>query len=97
MEGEKRLRRDPAARSRSAAQAEEAGWKSLWGREGAKLLGPLYAASAAVTRVSGRYPSGPRRFAARGAQRVARDPEGETANFTADDAEIKIFASLEAH
>ena len=50
IDGEKRLRRDPAARSRSAAQAEEAGWKLLWGREGAKPLGPLYAASAAITR-----------------------------------------------
>ncbi len=40
MDGEKRLRRDPAARSRSAAQAEEAGWKPLWGREGATPLGP---------------------------------------------------------
>jgi len=40
LDGEKRLRRDPAARSRSAAQAEEAGWKALWGREGAKPLGP---------------------------------------------------------
>jgi len=48
LEGEKRLRRDPAARSRSAAQVEEAGWKPLWGREGAKPLGPLCAASAAM-------------------------------------------------
>jgi len=52
LEWEKRLRRDPAARSRSAAEAEEAGWKPLWGRKGATPLGPLCAASAATTRVS---------------------------------------------
>ena len=40
MDGDKRLRRDPAARSQSAAPAQEAGWKPLGGREEATPLGP---------------------------------------------------------
>ncbi len=40
MEGENRLRGDPAARSRSGAEVEEAGRKPVWGREEAKPLGP---------------------------------------------------------
>jgi hypothetical protein len=84
LEGEKRLRRDPAARSRSAAQAEEAGWKALWGREGAKPLGPLYAASAAITRVrDGSRMAETPPYRRLGADPESPAPEGETLNYCA--------------
>ena len=92
LEGEKGLLRDPAARSRSTCGGGgKLGGSSLRGREGATPLGPLYAASAAMCRVSDESPSRPRRRLSAGSGRSppARPERGDAQAAGATSSDIQ--------